>query len=37
MASSCKSLGEESGLFHDWSSPLPLHEPVYLDINSAIY
>ena len=38
MASSCESLGEESGLFHDWSSPLLLllHEPVYLDMVAIV-
>lgn len=36
MASSCKSLGEESGLFHDWSGPLPLHEPVNLDTRAIV-
>lgn len=36
MASSCKSLGAGSGLFHDWSSPLLLHEPVYLDMVAIV-
>lgn len=36
MASSCNPSGVGSGLFHDWSDPLPLHEPVYLDMVAIV-
>lgn len=36
MASSCESSVVGSGLFHDWSNPLPLYEPVYLNMAEIV-